>query len=181
LTTPAHPALQHRAFAAGALGAPHSLGLGIRCATAGAALLIAAIFLPCIFFLVVVVGFVAGGWTNLWAISPLLSSLIILLIAAAVVTAIRQQSNELPSALLTTGIFLAIACAIGISVLLLGILPIHPYALAAVLVAAVMFVVAAFTAKRPGQAMRFRFHLRTLLLCVTVAAMALAALRNASN
>ena len=121
------------------------------------------------------------GVRAFWAISPLLSSLIILLVTFAVVTAIRRQNDELPSSLLTTGAFLAIACVIGLVVLLLQIAFIHPYALAAVGLAAFNFVVAAFLAKRPGQSMRFRFHLRTLLLCVTMTAMVLAVLRNVSD
>ncbi len=143
----------------------------------GAALLIAAIFLPVVCFFAMIGGAFVGGCTSLWEISPLLSSLMVFLINIAAGTAMWRQNGELSSALLTTGLFLAVAFAAGVAVLLFEILLIHPFALAAVIAAAGVFVVAAFVAKRPGQSMRFRFHLRTLLLCVTMAGLALGAFR----
>lgn len=145
---------------------------------AGAALLVAAVFLPVVCFFVIAGGAIVGGCTSLWGISPFLSSLIIFLITTAAGTAMWRQHDELPGALLTAGLFLAIVSAAGIACLLLEILLIHPSALAAVIAAAALFVIAALVAKHPGKSIRFRFHLRTLLLCVTVAAVVLSVLRS---
>ncbi len=144
--------------------------------TVGAVLLIAAIFLPVVCFFAMAGGTFVGGCASLWEISPLLSSLIIFLITIATGTTMWRQNSELPSALLTIGLFLVVPCAAGIAVLLFEILFIHPFALVAVTAAAGVFVVAAFVAKHPGQPMRFRFHLHTLLLCVTMAGLFLGAL-----
>jgi hypothetical protein len=143
---------------------------------AGAALLIAAVFLPVVCFFAMAGGTFVGGCISLWGISPFLSSLMIFVVTTAASTASWRQNDELSSALLTTGLFLAVVSAAGITLLLIEILLIHPYALAAVIAAAGVFVVAAFVAKEPGQSIRFRFHLRTLLLCVTMAGLFLGAL-----
>jgi hypothetical protein len=143
---------------------------------AGAALLIAAIFLPVVCFFAMAGGTFVGGCTSFWGISPLLSSVMIFVVTTAASTAMWHPNDELSSALLTTGLFLAVVSAAGIALLLIEILLIHPYPLAAVIAASGVFVAAAFVAKKPGQSMRFRFHLRTLLLCVTMAGLFLGAL-----
>ncbi len=142
---------------------------------AGAALLIAAIFLPVVCFFVMAGGTFVGGCISIWGISPLFSSLMIFVVTTATSTAMWRQNDELSSGLLTTGLLLAVVSAAGIALLMIEILPIHPYALAAVIAAAGVFVVAAFVAKPPGQSLRFRFHLRTLLLLVTMAGLFLGA------
>ncbi len=71
--------------------------------TAGAALLIAAIFLPGVCFFVITGGAIQGGCTSVWGISPFFSSLIIFFITTAAGTAMWRQNDELSSALLTTG------------------------------------------------------------------------------
>jgi hypothetical protein len=143
---------------------------------AGAALLISAAFLPvvCVFFVSGM--YVVGGCASLWGISPVLGSLIVVCVASAAGSAMWRQHDELSGALLTAGLFLALTGATGAAVLWFEVLIIHPYFLVAIVAAAGAFVVAAFLAKRPGQSIRCRFHLRTLLLCVTMAGLFMGAL-----
>ena len=115
--------------------------------------------------------------SSVWGISPFFSSLIIFFITTAAGTAMWRQNDELSSALLTAGLFLSVASAAGIAVLLFEIRLIHPYALAAVVAAAALFVIAAFVAKHADKSIRLRFHLHTLLLCVTMAGVVLGVLR----
>ena len=149
--------------------------------TVAAAILVAAVFLPIICVFAMVGGAFMGGCASLWKISPVLGSMVIVIVATSTGTALWRPRGELPSALLTAALCLAVLCAVGIAVLLIGILFIHFYVLLAVAAASTMFVAAAFVAKEPGQSIRFRFHLRTLLLCVTLAGLILGALRAVSN
>jgi hypothetical protein len=142
----------------------------------GAALLIVTVFLPvvCVF---IPVGFqIVGGCASLWEFSPLYSSAIILLIVGAAGSAIWRQDDELSGVLLTTGLFLALVSATGVVLLWTATALAHPYSLGAIAAAAGAFVVAAFLAKRPGQPVGIRCHLRAALLYVTIIGLVLGTL-----
>jgi hypothetical protein len=145
---------------------------------AGAVCLVAAVFLPVVCVFIPVGMSFAGGCASLWQISPVLGALMLMLIAGLTARAVWRPDTDLPSALLTMGLCLAMTDTLLVALLMIAKMIIHPYWLLAVIAAAAFILSAAFVAKRSGGSMRFHFHLGSLLLYISVAALALGILNR---